>query len=204
VSRESDIIQDINSESGPPWESAGPLDIQFGPPSLVQDPHMYGPDPWNGIQTPPYGARATHSRVPRSQDRTHLVLNQDPGGGPVPTRVRTYPHTLLLPAQVETRCCHVAYCAPHKPTSGTWHDASGLHAPSHSLQIRHASVHSTNRRRAQSTIRGSCSYSPLLPHYSYGNCPSMQHGLRTSRLPLINHALLKRRILVYCQHLLST
>jgi hypothetical protein len=39
-------------------------------------------------------------------------------------------------------------------------------------------------------IRGPCSYSPLLPHYSYGNCPSMQHGLRTSRLPVIAQALL--------------
>jgi hypothetical protein len=44
VSRESDILQGINSESGPPWESVGPLDIQFGPPSLVQDTHVYGPD----------------------------------------------------------------------------------------------------------------------------------------------------------------
>jgi hypothetical protein len=45
MSRESDILQDINSESGPPWKSARPLDIQSGPPSLVQDPHVYGPDP---------------------------------------------------------------------------------------------------------------------------------------------------------------
>jgi hypothetical protein len=35
VSTESDIPQGLNSESGPPWESAGPLDIQFGPPRLV-------------------------------------------------------------------------------------------------------------------------------------------------------------------------
>jgi hypothetical protein len=51
-------------------------------------------------------------------------------------------------------------------------------------------VHSTNRRRAQSMIRGPRSYSPLLPYYSYDNCPSMQHGLRTSRLPVIAQALL--------------
>jgi hypothetical protein len=31
VARESDILQDVNSESGPPWESVGPLDIQSGP-----------------------------------------------------------------------------------------------------------------------------------------------------------------------------
>jgi hypothetical protein len=34
VSRESDILQGINSESGPPWESVGP----------VLDPCIYGPD----------------------------------------------------------------------------------------------------------------------------------------------------------------
>jgi hypothetical protein len=81
----------------------------------------------------------------------------------VPTRLqtlssgtRTYPHTFLLPAQAETRCRHVAHCAPHKPTGETWHDASGLHTPSHSLRIRRVSVHSTERRCAQPTIRGPC------------------------------------------------
>jgi hypothetical protein len=82
----------------------------------------------------------------------------------------------------------VVYCAWQKPTSETRRDASGLRAPSR--QIRRAPVHSTDRRRAQSTIRGPHSYSPLLPHYSYGNCPSMQHGLRISRLPVIAQALL--------------
>jgi hypothetical protein len=35
--------------------------------------------------------------------------------GPEPTRVRTIPCALLLPAQAETRCCHVAYylCPDH-------------------------------------------------------------------------------------------
>jgi hypothetical protein len=139
MSRESDILQDVNSESGPPWESVGPLDIQSGPPSLVQDPHVYGPDPWNGIRPPPpppYGVRAAHSRVSRFQDRTHQSFNQGLGGGPVPTRVRTCPHTLMFPAQAKTRCCHVAYYARHKPTGRTWNDASGLRVPSHSLRIR--------------------------------------------------------------------
>jgi hypothetical protein len=44
VSRESDILQCINSESGSPWESTGPLDIQSGPPRLVQDLHVCKPD----------------------------------------------------------------------------------------------------------------------------------------------------------------
>jgi hypothetical protein len=39
-------------------------------------------------------------------------------------------------------------------------------------------------------MRGPRSYSPLLPHYSNSNCPSMQHGWQTSRLPMIAQALL--------------
>jgi hypothetical protein len=95
----------------------------------------------------------------------------------VPTHVRTYPHTLLLPAQAETRRCHVAYCARHRPTGGTWHNASGIRTPSHSLRIRRAPVHSTDRRRAQSTIRGPRNYShvtisrAMTHHYSYGLLP---------------------------------
>jgi hypothetical protein len=114
-----------------------------------------------------------------SQDRAYPGLNQVPGGGPVPTRVQiwsggiwTLSHTLLLPAQAETRCCHVACCAWRKPMGGTWHEASGLRAFLHSLRIRCASVHSSDRRRAQSTLRGPCSYShvtiarTMTHHYS--------------------------------------
>jgi hypothetical protein len=90
MSREGGILQSINSESGPPRESARPPDIQSGPPGLVPDLHVCKSDPWNGIQTPPpNGVRATHRGVPRSQDRTYPDLEQDPGGGPVPTRVQT-------------------------------------------------------------------------------------------------------------------
>jgi hypothetical protein len=45
VAREDDILQGINSESGPPWESLGPLYIQTGPLGKVQDPHGRKPDP---------------------------------------------------------------------------------------------------------------------------------------------------------------
>jgi hypothetical protein len=110
------------------------------PHGKVLDPWIYSPDlhvwsrtPTCTDQTPimgsgphPYGVQVAHSRVPRFQDRTHPGLNQGSGGGPVSTRVqtqsgriRTYPHTLLLPAQAETRCCHMAYCVWHKPTGGT-------------------------------------------------------------------------------------
>jgi hypothetical protein len=165
VSRESDVLQGINSESGPPWESAGPLYIRSRPTSLAQDLHVCEPGPleWDPepAPPPPCGVQAAHRGVPGFQDRTYPGLNQDPGGGPEPTRVQTwsggiwtYPHTLLLPAQAETRCCHMAYCARHKPTGRTWHDASGLRAPSHSLRLRRAPVHSTDKRRAQSMIHG--------------------------------------------------
>jgi hypothetical protein len=95
----------------------------------------------------------------------------------VPTRVRTCPHILMFLAHAETRCCHMAYYARYKPTGGTWHDASGLRAPSHSLRIRRAPIHSTDRWRAQSTIRGSRNYShvtisrAITHHYSCGLLP---------------------------------
>jgi hypothetical protein len=89
VSREGDILQGINGESGPPWESARPLDMQSGPPRLVQDRHVCKPNPWSGIWTLPYEVRATHNGVPRSQDRTYMGLEQDLGGVLIPTCVQT-------------------------------------------------------------------------------------------------------------------
>jgi hypothetical protein len=50
VSRESDILQGINSESGPPWESARP----------VPDPCIYGP----GLQVWPRTSTCAN-RTPR-------------------------------------------------------------------------------------------------------------------------------------------
>jgi hypothetical protein len=82
--------------------------VVLGPPRVQTGPLEWDPEP-----PPPYGVRAAHNGVPRFRDRTHSGLEQDLGGGPVPTRVqtRTCLHTLLLPAQAETRCCHMAYCA---------------------------------------------------------------------------------------------
>jgi hypothetical protein len=54
-----------------------------GPPRVQDGPLEWDPD------TPLYGVRAAHNGVPRSQDRTYSGLEQDLGGGPVPTRVRT-------------------------------------------------------------------------------------------------------------------
>jgi hypothetical protein len=103
VAREDDISQGINSESGPPWESAGPLYIQTGPPRAQAGPLGRVPDP--SVRGPGHsqqGPRILGQRIPRPQSR--------PGGGPEPTRVRTILYTLMLPAQAEPRCCHVAMC----------------------------------------------------------------------------------------------
>jgi hypothetical protein len=63
--------------------------MQSGPLGLVQDRHVCKRDPWYGIRTLPYGVRAARNGVPKSQDGTYTGLEQDPGGGPVPTRVQT-------------------------------------------------------------------------------------------------------------------
>jgi hypothetical protein len=78
-----------------------------------RDPHGRDPDPRDGSQTPLCGVRAAHSRVLGLWDREYPGLAQ--AGARCrhvsrPSLVRTYPHTLLLPAQAETRCCHVACC----------------------------------------------------------------------------------------------
>jgi hypothetical protein len=57
--------------------------VGLGPPRVQAGPLEWDPDP-------PYGVRAAHNGVPRSKDRTYLGgLEQDPGGGLVPTRVQT-------------------------------------------------------------------------------------------------------------------
>jgi hypothetical protein len=88
VSRESDILQGINSESGPMGKCQTPVYMaqasKFGPgPSRVRTrPLEWDPDP-------PYGVQTAHSGVPGFQDRIYPGLNQDPGGGPEPTHVQT-------------------------------------------------------------------------------------------------------------------
>jgi hypothetical protein len=80
-----------------------------GPPRVQTRPLEWDLDP------PSYGVRATHSRVPRFQDRTRPSFNQGLGGGPVLTRVRTCPHTLLFPAPLRQR-----------PDAATWRTTRGI------------------------------------------------------------------------------
>jgi hypothetical protein len=70
-----------------------------------------GPLEWD--PDPPYGVWAAHSGVPGFQDRTYPDLNQDPGGGPKPTRVQTWYGGI--------RTLH--FCSPlrRRPDAATWH-----------------------------------------------------------------------------------
>jgi hypothetical protein len=101
------MLQGINSGSGPPWESTGPLYIQVGPPSKVQDPHGREPDRWDGSRTPLCRVRATHCKVPGLWDKKYLGLNQGQEG--VWSRHVSGPY-------------RVCFCSPlrRRPNAATW------------------------------------------------------------------------------------
>jgi hypothetical protein len=80
VAREDNILHGINSGSGPPWESAGPLHIQTGPLGKVQDLHERKPDPWDGSRTPLCRVWAAHGRVPGFWYKEYSGLNQGQAG----------------------------------------------------------------------------------------------------------------------------
>jgi hypothetical protein len=106
VAREGNILQGIVSESGPPWESVGPLHIQSGPLGMVHDLHVSKPDPSDGIWTPLCGVRAAHSRVPRFWDREYPGLNQGQAG--VQSRHVSGPY-------------HIRFCSPpRRPNAAAW------------------------------------------------------------------------------------
>jgi hypothetical protein len=129
VSKEGDILQGINSDPDPHGRASNPRiyspDLQgwswtpryiVRTPRLVPDLHVGKLDLWNGIRTPLYGSGLpiVGSQGPRTE--CTWALNRTQAGVRYrhvsrPSQVWTYPHTLLLPAQAETRCYHVAYCA---------------------------------------------------------------------------------------------
>jgi hypothetical protein len=113
VAREDDILQDINSGSGPPWESVGPLYVRTGPPGKVQNLHGRAPDPWDGSRTPLCGVRATHSEVTGFRDKGYLGLNQ--GQAAVRSRHVSRPY-------------RVRFCSPlrRKPDAATWPTARDI------------------------------------------------------------------------------
>jgi hypothetical protein len=93
-----------------PRESVGPLDAQPRPLGEVQDLHRYKPDPWDGSRTLQEGSGllTVGSRDPKAKNAQALIKARR---GLVLTRVRTILRALPLPAQAETRCCHVD-CSP--------------------------------------------------------------------------------------------
>jgi hypothetical protein len=112
VTREDNILQDINGGSGPPWESAEPLHTRAGPPGRVQNLHGYRPDP--SSRTSLCKVRTTLSRVPGSWDKEYLGLDQGQVG--VHSRHVSRPY-------------HVCFCSSlrRRPDAATWptaHDIS--------------------------------------------------------------------------------
>jgi hypothetical protein len=80
VAREDNILQSINSGSGPTLESIGPLYIQTGPSGKVQDPQGHESNPWDGSRTPLCGVRASLSRVPGFWGKEYRDFNQGQAG----------------------------------------------------------------------------------------------------------------------------
>jgi hypothetical protein len=107
VAREDDILQGINSGSGPPRESAGPLYVRTGPPGKVQDLHGRGPNPWYRFWSPLCGVRAIHSKVSGFWDKEYLGLNQGQAG--IRSRHVSGPY-------------RVCFCSPlrRSPDAATW------------------------------------------------------------------------------------
>jgi hypothetical protein len=150
------IVQTSKVGPGPPRVQAGPPGMGSGPP-----PRMGSGPPTMGSQ----GLRTEHTRA---LNRTQAGVRCRHVSGP----------SLVGSEPVRIYSCsplHVAYCAQLKPTGGTQHDASGPRVPPHSLRIRRALVHSTDRRRAKSMIRGPSCYSPLLARFGYQCCMDCGH-----------------------------
>jgi hypothetical protein len=114
MARKDDIPQDINSGSGPPWESAGPLCVRTGPPGKVQNLHERARTPGTSPRTPLGRVRATHSKVPGFRGKGYPGLDQGQAG--VQSRHVSGPY-------------HVRFHSPLKrrPDAATWptaHDVS--------------------------------------------------------------------------------
>jgi hypothetical protein len=86
------------------------LSLPTGLPMEVRGLHVCIPAPlwW---EPDPFARGLDRSRrVPVHQDGKFLGPSQRPGRGPTLARVWTPSCTAQLPAQAETRCCHVALC----------------------------------------------------------------------------------------------
>jgi hypothetical protein len=88
----------------------------------------------------------------RSRDRGYPGLSK----GSVLTHAQALSYALALPAQVETRCCHVACCPWRKPAGGAWRKASGLRGLCIFCREDTPSVHPADRRCAASAFIVTC------------------------------------------------
>jgi hypothetical protein len=88
--------------------------MKTGPLGIDQDSHGHDLDPRDGSRTLLCGVRATHSWVLGLWDGGYPGLARGQAGVRCrhvsrPGLVWTCPHALLLPAQAETQCRHVAH-----------------------------------------------------------------------------------------------
>jgi hypothetical protein len=109
VAREDDVLQSINSESGPSWEVPDPCIYRSG--LRVRSRTSTGANRTPRMRSGPLcvgsGPLIAGSQDSGTENTQTLIKARR---GPEPTRVRTLSYALLLPAQAETRCCRVAYC----------------------------------------------------------------------------------------------
>jgi hypothetical protein len=120
VSREGHILQGINSESEPLWESVGPLDIQSGPPRLVQDLDVCKPNPWNGIRTPRMGSGPPTMGSQSSRIEHTRTLNR--------TQAGVQCRHVSGPSVVGSGPVRTYSCSPLRrgPVAATWHTTRDL------------------------------------------------------------------------------
>jgi hypothetical protein len=174
VSREGDILQGINSESGPhgkvpdPWIYSLDLQVWSRTPTCTDRTPRMGsgpPPPRMGAGPPPVGSQGSRT------EHTRPLIRAQAG---VQCRHVSRP-ALVGSGPIRIHSCSPLRWRPDAATGhtvrgisqwgGTWHDASRLRASSHSLWIRRAPIHSTDRWRTQSTLHGPRCYSPLLAHF---------------------------------------
>jgi hypothetical protein len=79
VSRKEGMLQDVNSKSGPSWESAGPLGMQPGPLGRSGTTTCAGRVRGMESGPPLHGVRTAHGRVSEFQGKKSLSPGEGPG-----------------------------------------------------------------------------------------------------------------------------
>jgi hypothetical protein len=82
--------------------------VSPGLPHVQAGPLERDPDPYMGSGPPTMGSQGPRTEHTRTLNRTQAEVRCRHVSRP--SLVWTCPHTLRLPAQAGTRCCHVAYC----------------------------------------------------------------------------------------------